>query len=78
VPRPRRRGIPILGPLLIVIVAVTCLKGVIHNAVGGGNYDARIAALEKSSSSIDQIGGFVMQADPATLYISQKIASLRP
>ena len=54
------------------------LKGVIFNAVGGGNYAARIVALEKSPSTIDQIGGFLMQADPATLYIAKKIASLHP
>ena len=76
VPRPRRRGLPILGPLLIVIVAVTCLKGVIFNAVGPGVYDARIASLQKSASTMDEIGGLIMQAGPATHYIANKIASL--
>ncbi len=70
------RNIPIVGPLLIVLVAVTCLKAVILAEVGTKNYDSRIAALEEGGI-IDRIGGLVMIADPATEYLSGKIQTLR-
>jgi hypothetical protein len=45
------------------------LKGTIHYKVGAATYDARVEAL-MAGQSFDKLGGWLMQADPATLWIS--------
>jgi hypothetical protein len=43
--------------------------------VGAATYDRRVDALQ-SGQSLDRLGGWLMQADPATLWVSQFISEL--
>jgi hypothetical protein len=45
------------------------LKGAIHYKVGASTYDGRVEAL-LAGQGFDRLGGWLMQADPATRHIS--------
>lgn len=70
--RRSRRRPAFLGPLLIVLICGFSLKGVIHFKIGAGIYDARVERL-MSGEGFDRLGGVLMQADPATLFISDRL-----
>jgi hypothetical protein len=69
---PARRRISILKPMLIVLFSVFGLKGAIYYQIGGAVYTQRVADL-KSGEGFDRLGGYLMQADPVTLYVSSKL-----
>ncbi len=62
----------ILKPMLIVMFSAFGLKGAIHYQVGGAVYSERVADL-KSGEGFDRIGGYLMQADPVTMFVSSKL-----
>lgn len=64
-----------VGPLFFAVVLALVLKGAIHSKVGAATYDRRVDALQ-SGQSLDRLGGWLMQADPATLWVSQFISEL--
>lgn len=63
-------GSKLLGPLFFAVVMALGLKGAIHYKVGAATYEKRVEAL-MSGGSLDRLGGWLMQADPATLWVSQ-------
>ncbi len=65
----QRQRRSIFGPLFVAVVMALALKGTIHYKVGAATYDARVEAL-MAGQSFDKLGGWLMQADPATLWIS--------
>ncbi|MFC2970280.1 hypothetical protein [Acidimangrovimonas pyrenivorans] len=67
-----RRRFPILGPILVVALAVTGLKAVIHARIGSDLYAARVTELQ-AGAGIDKAGAFIMHPDPITLYLSRKL-----
>ena len=67
-----RRSMPVFRPLLVVFLAIIAIKGVIHHEVGAQTYAARVEVL-RVGTSIDQIGAFIMQADPITVFVSDQI-----
>lgn len=73
--RPQRRSLPIFRPLLVVFIAVIGIKGLIHHQVGADTYAARVEAL-RQGGSVDQVGAFMMQADPLTVFVSAQIRDL--
>ncbi len=73
--RTARRRISLLGPLFLAILMALALKGFIHFKVGASTYDARVESL-MAGQSFDKFGGWLMQADPATLWVSGFIAEL--
>ena len=73
--RAQRRSTPIFRPLLMVFIAVIGIKGVIHHQVGAETYTARVDAL-RQGGSVDQLGAFVMQADPLTAFVSAQISDV--
>lgn len=73
---PGRLRIPVMGPVLILLCAVIGLKTLIHQGIGGAVYDARVAELWLGSG-VEQIGAVIMQSDPITLVLSQRITELR-
>ena len=73
--RAQRRSTPIFRPLLVVFIAVIGIKGVIHHQVGAETYAARVEAL-RQGGSVDQLGAFVMQADPLTTFVSAQISDV--
>jgi hypothetical protein len=68
---PRRS---ILWPALFLIAVAFLLKGALFYATGSDLYEARVAELRSAEGSVEQIGGWLMQADPVTLWVSDKIA----
>jgi hypothetical protein len=69
-PAPKRRSF--LPLLAMMICAGFLLKGVIYHSVGAASYNDRVAALMKGEG-FDRLGGWLMQSDPVTIYISGKV-----
>jgi hypothetical protein len=65
----------LVGPLFFAVVTALGLKGAIHCNAGAATFDKRVAALPQGQS-LDRPGGWLMQADPATLWVAQFISDL--
>ena len=65
----RRRGL--LGPVVLVMMTVVGIKAAVHTTIGAEVYDERIAALWEGPL-IDQVGAYVLQADPLTLALADQ------
>lgn len=76
-PYPRRRmpAFPLRG-VAILIAAAFIFKAFLYASLGGTTYDERVARLNQGSV-IEQGGAWVMQADPATIWIAGQINALR-
>ena len=70
--RPARKRRSWLPMLALVICAGLLLKGAIHHSVGAASYQDRVDDLMQGEG-FDRLGGWLMQPDAATLYISGKI-----
>lgn len=68
--RPKRRRVivPLKG-LVLLLLAFICFKGLIMAWVGDAVYELRIDALNHGPV-FEQVGAFVMQADPITRQIA--------
>lgn len=73
--RPRRAGLPVMGPVLVVVVGVVLLKAVLHQGLGAADYEARAAALWQGSA-LDRLGAVMMQPDPASLWLSERLGAI--
>jgi hypothetical protein len=71
----KRSGSRLLGPLFLAVVMALGLKGAIHYKVGAATYDKRVETL-MSGGTVDRVGGWLMQADPATLWVSRLFQEL--
>ena len=67
---PKRRSW--LMPTIMVLCAGIGLKGMIYQSVGAKAYDQRVQAL-MVGEGFDRLGGWLMQADPATVFVAGKI-----
>lgn len=67
--RPERRRFTILKPLLVTLLCVTTLKAAILREIGTETYTARVAELT-AGAGVDRIGGYLMTADAATVWLS--------
>ncbi len=72
-PKARRRWI--LGPVVVLLVCAPLLKGAIHHSVGAASYDERVASL-RAGDGIERIGGWLMQSEPVTVFVSGKITAV--
>jgi hypothetical protein len=72
-PVARRRSV--LGPLLFLALCVILLKGTMYLKVGAETYNSRVGDL-MAGQGMDRVGGWLMQADPATVYVAGKIEAL--
>ncbi len=71
--RPQAKRRSIVAPVLFLLICGFLMKGAIYHNVGASSYNGRVAAL-MTGHGIDRVGGWMMQADPVTLYVSDKIA----
>ena len=69
-PKDKRRSI--LGPVLFLLICAFLLKGAIYHSVGAESYDQRVASL-RAGEGIEAVGGWLMQSEPATVFVSGKI-----
>jgi hypothetical protein len=61
-----------LMPLLLVAACGFGLKGAIYQSVGASAYNVRVAGL-MAGEGFDRLGGWLMQADPVTVFVARKI-----
>lgn len=71
--RPTRQNRPLLRLLVFAFVCVFALKGTIHYNIGPESYDARVARLQ-TGQEFDKLGAWLMQADPVTVWVADRIA----
>ncbi len=57
---------------ILVIFCVFGMKGAILQSVGAQSYDSRVAGLQ-AGEGFDRLGGWLMQADPVTVFVAEKI-----
>ena len=72
-PRTRRRSI--LGPVVFLLVCAVLLKGAIYQSVGADSYAERVAGL-MAGDGVEWVGGWLMQTEPATIFVSDKITAV--
>ena len=70
--RPQAKRRSLLWPVLFLVICAFLIKGAIYHNVGAQSFNDRVAAL-MAGDGIDRVGGWLMQADPVTLYVSGKI-----
>ncbi|MEO8241315.1 MAG: hypothetical protein ABI832_03330 [bacterium] len=70
--RPQAQRRSIVGPILFLLLTAFLLKGVIYHSVGAQSYNDRVAAL-MAGDGIEKVGGWLMQSEPATQFVSDKI-----
>lgn len=73
----KARNWKFLKPLALVLLMGAGLKGMIHYYIGAETYQARVDALVLGQG-FDPVGGWLMQADPATIWISSQLTSTLP
>ena len=73
---PTRKRTTILRSMLFVGLCVFGLKGAIYHSVGDGSYNARVAQL-MAGEGFDRLGGWMMQADPVTLWVAEQIEVIK-
>lgn len=72
-PRRRRLRVP-FGGIAFIAVAIVAFKGIVHAQLGPTSYETRIASLA-NGSGIEKAGAWVMQADPLTIWVSEKFST---
>ena len=72
-----QRSWKFLKPLMLVVVMALGLKGMIHYFIGAEVYNTRVAALA-AGEGFDPVGGWLMQADPVTAWISEQMQTIFP
>ncbi len=68
--QPKRRSM--LFPFLVAFVVIFGLKASLYQAVGADSYSQRVERLQ-AGEGFDPVGGWLMQADPVTLWVSDQI-----
>lgn len=62
-------------PFIILAVTLIAFKGILLSALGPVTYGERVADL-KSGTVVEQAGAWVMQADPLTHLIAEKLGPI--
>lgn len=69
------RVMRLVKPLVFAVVAGLALKGTIHYYIGAQAYESRVSALA-TGTGVDQVGAWLMKADPVTLWVSGQLHGL--
>lgn len=70
--KPSTRKRSVLGPIVFLAVCGFLLKGVMYQQIGAETYKIRVADL-RAGEGVDRVGGWLMQADPVTIYVAGKV-----
>lgn len=70
--KPSRRGFALFKAAAVVAICVIGLKATIHYHIGPDLYQERVDTL-MVGEGFDRLGGWIMTADPATLWLSDKL-----
>lgn len=72
-PAPRRRSL--IGPILFLALCAILLKGTMYQQLGDVTFNNRVADL-MAGDGMEKVGGWLMQADPLTVYTAGRIEAL--
>ncbi|MCB2126938.1 MAG: hypothetical protein H6897_04670 [Rhodobacteraceae bacterium] len=72
--RPTRR-FGLLGPLVLVAMTVIAIKAAVLATIGPERYEERLVALH-AGSSVEQGGAWVLQADPLTVALAERLRAV--
>lgn len=75
-PKARSSIIPWRG-ILFVLAGTLIVKSVMLAQVGPEAYEARVATLA-SGNQLEQVGAYLLSADPVTQWIASQVAPLLP
>lgn len=70
-PKSRRMELP-WRPVLFVLLGVVLFKAVLLSRIGADAYEQRVAQLA-AGTQFEKVGGYVLAADPATVWISDLV-----
>ena len=70
--RRRRRSHKVLGVFFVTAVVLVFLKTGMQVAIGPDAYDYKVAAM-KAGTKTDQLGAYLLQADPVTLALAAQL-----
>ncbi|MEB8388996.1 hypothetical protein OO012_17340 [Rhodobacteraceae bacterium KMM 6894] len=73
-PKRRKAAMPVRG-LILAAVALFGFKALVIVQLGASTYDARVEGLQ-AGTTLEQIGAFVMQADPVSAALAVQMAPL--
>ena len=73
--RPPRKRRSAFGPVLFLLAMGLLLKGAIYYATGVELYNSRVEELRAAPGLVEQMGGWMMQADPVTVWLGDEIAA---
>jgi len=71
--RPPRKRRSVLWPALFLLAMGFLLKAAIYYGTGPDLYNSRVADLRAAPGIVEQAGGWLMQADPATQWLADEI-----
>lgn len=78
VAEPKRPRVPISPRSILVFVAVLLMfKGLLIASLGEVTYEDRLSRLTNGTMA-EQLGGWVLQTDPASVWIADQIGFLFP
>ena len=70
--RPSAQRRAFVAPVVFLLLCTFTLKGAIYQSIGADTYIERVAAL-RSGEGIGRVGGWLMQAEPATILMADLI-----
>lgn len=73
-PKRRKAGIP-LRWIVVALAGMIVFKGLIMANLGAVSYGERVEAL-RAGTMVEQMGALVMQPDPASSFMAQKLAPI--
>lgn len=71
-PKAKQGWFPWRG-MLLALVGTLMVKAFMFAQIGAESYNGRVATLQ-AGNQVDQVGAFVLAADPATQWIAEQIA----
>ncbi|MGB8813136.1 MAG: hypothetical protein WCC57_08120 [Paracoccaceae bacterium] len=69
--RPTKKRRPILAPLLMVAMCSVAMKGAVLSKIGDDLYEQRVDRL-LDGQGFERLGGYLMKADPVTVFVSDQ------
>lgn len=73
--RPKRRRLPVLAPVVVLLLCLVGLKVALLNQLGAATYDARVSAMQ-AKGGIAGLGAGLMAVDPVTAWTSAQLQGL--
>jgi hypothetical protein len=75
-PRRRRPSFP-LRAVVVLVIAAFMFKAFLYHHLGDETYNARVGLLE-AGTPFEQVGAWIMQADPTTIWLAQTLGPYLP